>query len=163
MKEHKQVEIKNPWSKYLVSIDEGIAEMTELLWRLGMDTQCSCQEHDSGRGNMCLSMQSGDAERFLNIVASKREEETADLSSSINRRMREPSVPNSWCYSAHPFDPAQEVGECGKIVTGDPESPIVLIIHIGFPDSDYGPMVERLREAADRETCGMPSEAIGSN
>ena len=87
MADHRQVEVYNPVYDHMTEIDEGIVDLIQLLWNLGLETINSCQENTPGI--MWISLPSDAAERFLTVMASRREEELEDPSSSLYCRMME--------------------------------------------------------------------------
>ena len=48
MKEHRQVEVYNPFYDEAIEVDEGIAPLLIALWERGIQTTLSCQENQPG-------------------------------------------------------------------------------------------------------------------
>ena len=142
MNQHKQVEIYSSVIGRIIEVDEGIAELIELLGRLDIATYLSCQENRPGI--MWINFPCLEAEAFLTICASNREEDFIDYESSLYGRMMDPSVKDSWEYSTHPHDWAEKVNEEEKAVYYDGESAIESATSIRFPVTDYPLIMERL-------------------
>ena len=156
MAHHKQVEVYNPKDDNMTEIDEGIVELIQLLWDLGIKTDNSCQENRPGV--MWVSILGSDVERFLTIIASKREEdlETEDPPSSIYGRIRDPAFEGSWDYQVCLKDSAEKYDE-ESYTYYEGKSKVIMYVSIRFPVSDYGEILDRLREFATGEEENVPA------
>jgi hypothetical protein len=142
MTEHKQVEIYSPAFGRSIEVDTGIADLIELLHKLDIATYLSCQENHPGI--MWINFPCLDAEVFLTICASKREEDIVDYENSIYGRMMNPNVKHGWEYNTHPHDWAEKIDEEKNEVYYDGDSDIDSSISIRFPITDYPLIMERL-------------------
>ncbi|MBT3355310.1 MAG: hypothetical protein HOF96_09985 [Candidatus Marinimicrobia bacterium] len=142
MTKHKQVEIYSPAFERNIKVDAGIADLIELLHKLDIATYLSCQENRSGI--MWIDFHSLDADVFLTICASNREEDIVDFDNSLYGRMMDPYVKHSWEYNTHPHDWAEKVNEEKNEVYYDGDSDIDSSISIRFPITDYPLIMERL-------------------
>jgi hypothetical protein len=142
MTQHKQAEIYSLLKKKIILVDEGIADLIELLHKLGIATYLSCQENKPG--TMWINFPSRDAEAFLTICASKREVDIL-YENSLYARMRDSKLMNNWQYDTHMYDWAEKFEkEEGKIYY-EGDSDISCLISIRFPVSDYFLIMERLQ------------------
>lgn len=158
MANHKQIKVYNPIDDCITEIDEGIVELVQLLWDLSFETDNSCQELEPGI--MWISLLNYDAEEFLTVIASRREEdlETEDLSSSMYWRMRDPALEGSWDYRVSLHDSAEVWDDESDAHIFDGDSEITLFVSIKFPVSDYDEILERLKQyaASVSEGPGVP-------
>ena len=132
--EHKQKEVYNPLYEEIVEVDEDIAELLEQLWALDILTFDACQE--SQPGTMWIAIPSFAVERFLDIIASNRDEEE-DPSTSIYNRMMGMGWGGDWQYDALVSDLAGMPDEATKTIIVQGKSVIALHVYIRFPKSDY--------------------------
>ena len=146
MANHKQVEVYSPIYECMIEVDEGIAELIQLIWDLGLQTNNSCQENMPGI--MWVSFPSEDAERFLTIMALRREEdfESDDPPSSMYGRIMDPANENSWDFRVCLDDLSEVLDEESDTIYHEGDSEIRIFVSIRFPVSDYDEVVDRLRE-----------------
>lgn len=161
MYKHKQVEIYSPVFERSLEVDEGIAELIELLHTLEIVTFLSCQENRPGI--MWIDFPCLEAEEFLTICASKREEDVADYENSLYGRMLDSEVKNSWQYSTHQHDWAEKFDEEKNEVYYDGDSDISSSISIRFPVSDYPLILERLKNHHEDIMAISPSVTRDKN
>lgn len=154
---HKQVEIYSPLSERNINVDEGIAELIELLHKLDILTFLSCQENQPGI--MWINFPSEDADVFLSICASGRDEDFIDFENSLYGRMMNENVPQSWHYTAHFHDWSEKYDEKKDEVCYDGDSYITSSISVRFPISDYTLIMERIQSHL-KNTSDLVEEVI---
>lgn len=120
-------------------VDEMIAPLILNLWRLGINTDLSCQDNVPDKWVWIMFSSANDAEYFLAIAA---KEFNSDPESLYNR-IRQQWECNSecWKYSAHPRDLNVDCFETGdNSIDEEPyedSSPEFLFsISVRFPQSD---------------------------
>jgi hypothetical protein len=67
-KKHRTVQIENPFIKKMVSIDEGIKEFIEYLWKNNIKTLYCCQDEKNDGGAFGLVMHAADFDKLLKIM-----------------------------------------------------------------------------------------------
>lgn len=74
---HNQISVLNPFYDEYIEVDEGISELLEVLWSLGIETVLSCEEAQPGI--VWIQFYTGqDLSRFLTALA------TVDYSFFVN-------------------------------------------------------------------------------
>jgi len=155
MSDHKQVEIYSQVFEQNIEVDEGIAELIELLGKLDIMTNNSCQENKPGI--MWIDLPSVDAERFLSICASHRAEDLDNYENSLYGRMVDDDTKNSWRYDVCLDDFAEKVDEEKDEVYYEGNSEISIEISVRFPVSDYPIILERIREHLESLNVATPN------
>ena len=144
MSEHEQVRVYNPLMGRTIEVDEGLADLLQQLWALGMRTDNSCQENRPGM--MWIEFPCRDAARFLNLLASSRDEDR-----DFYGRMMEFSGTDNWKYNVLPGDLAlrRDQGRGEDLIEGPSE--IVLDISVRFPLGDYDGVLRRVKAAVQAQ------------
>lgn len=137
---HKQVSIYNPMFKQYIEVDEGLVELLQLAWDLGMGTEYSCQDKgDGGHGGITEIhfLTVGQLERFINIIL-QFVPKIIDFenTSTYQRIIRHGCLP---CWEVSPqinyFDELENVRE------------IYLSASLLFPATDIPEVVTALKKA----------------
>ncbi len=68
MADHKQTEMKNPFTRQTVLIDEGMKELIQGIWDHIIKTKECCQENGSARQAYIVFERSYDFMRFIRFV-----------------------------------------------------------------------------------------------
>ncbi len=142
MREHKQVEILDPISGYLIEVDEGLATLLKAIWNLGISTCNSCQENKPGIAWIEF-LRCEDAEAFLTRMISglglaKSPETDARLYARIMGQL------GGWQYNAHTHDVREYMNEESGLVELKASEPceIAISISIRFPVGDLGRLLD---------------------
>lgn len=144
-------------------IDEAMAPLVEGLWKLGIETQSSCQGSPGRRGHLTFP-DPGYAAQFLNVVGAEFDP-TVDSLWNRAARVEEPDDwtvhrrDRIWEYSADAFDDsAFETDGVYKRI-GD-VADFVFTLTVGIPHDDLPRIAECLRQAAERRErpAGSDSE-----
>ena len=141
---HRQIEVYNPIHDCVSKIDEGIVGLIQLMWDMGIETQLSCQENKPGI--MWIYLPCSEAERFLTIISSKRDEELVDPPTSMYGRMMNFDWGDDWEYDVCIDDFAEKLNEEADEVFLEGDSYIMVSISIRFPISDYEKIISRLKD-----------------
>lgn len=142
MTEHRQIEILDPTSGYLIEVDEGIAALLKAIWDLGISTCNSCQENKPGIAWIEF-LQCKDAEAFLTRMISG-----LDLvnSSKADKRLsiRIMGQTGGWQFNAHPHDIREYMNMENGVVEMDTSQPcgIAISISIRFPIGDLEKLLD---------------------
>ncbi|NKB72859.1 MAG: hypothetical protein GKR89_37800 [Candidatus Latescibacteria bacterium] len=147
MHQHQQVRVYNPLLGATIEVDEGLANLLQGLWVLGIRTENSCQENRPGV--MWIEFPCEDAARFLNLVAAGR-----DRDRELYDRMMEFSGADNWTYRVLPSDRALRRDEDSGRDLFEGASEIVLDISVRFPVADYDQIVQRLEAAVHKQREG---------
>jgi hypothetical protein len=131
---HRQVPI-SVWGEH-AHVDEGMAELSEACWEIGIRTTGSCQE-SLGQAN--LGFERGAAERFVGAVTTEDLDDPATIEAeSLGWRMREIrpwGEPGAWTWLPGGWGWSVEFGAC-------------------FPPTDIPELVSRLRSWVHDEPDG---------
>ena len=131
MSGHEQVTVYNPCTDEIIEVDSGIAEMLELLWSLGIETDNSCEDngpHGTG-GMVWIGFHScSDLWQFLRRAVPKYD--------ALYAAMAE------WHFSLFPLDLTAVAEET------ETHPPMFhLTADVRFPHSDYSAILANLEEA----------------
>lgn len=141
--------VKNPLTKKMVHIDTQITELIQLLWKLGIRTNNSCENNIPTNYIWIEFTHSIDATIFLNIIgkyiykskAQKYEEN--DLYQRIKRPEDEP--PNQWLFSCNLLDYSEQIIN-DETTMNRKFKGFEITISIRFPQEDYSTVVKALQE-----------------
>ena len=137
MKEHRQINIWNPYYEQEVQIDEEITDLISLLWhKFGFETINSCQNNFG-----CVWIEFvflPDLESFLDTLALHRDEDQ-DLYDDI---MEE------WNYGTRPMDFSLVLDEEKEEVYQKGQPRILLPASVRFPRKDLSKVVKILEETS---------------
>ena len=144
---HTQVDVVHPVTARTMSLDTGIAELIQAMWRAGIETVMSCEE--TRPGIVWIEFPLASAQRFLEIVS----QYNPNTGSLYWRALR--LGDNPWTYDLHPEDwnRVEWLNERDEIEHKHVGAArISFDVSIRFPRSDIPEIVTRLGEAVgDRE------------
>ncbi len=149
MANHKQVSVQ--YHSKLIEVDEGLAELLQLIWARGINTRNSCQENK--KNTAWIQFSSAECFRvFLGDVVEFPE----DDSDTLYRRVMGTAdhFPSNWKYQIHPFNMGVEQsvirnssGEAeGILETYRGFNLFDMYVSIRFPTSDIPLLVEILKK-----------------
>ncbi len=142
MFDHEKIFLQHPRHVQPVAVDRDIAPLIQTLWRLGINTDDSCQS--MGPGHVWIQFSSAhDAEKFLSMVAGIRDCEGPEAADGLYFRML--STEGGWEYEVAPWDTnlLLDPDEKGGEFAGPPE--MVLPVGVKFPMTDYFRVLHLLR------------------
>ncbi len=140
---HNQVDVVHPKLRQSLAVDEDIAPLLLALWRLGIDTLASCQK--DGTGSIWVQFATArDAERFLSLVASIRDENGPEAADGLYRRVS--AGVGGWSYEVESWDDSLSWDESRRRIdcAGPPE--IALAVSVRFPIGDYFRVLQLTRQ-----------------
>jgi hypothetical protein len=132
--DHERIPVPHPAELEPIQIDRDIAALIRGLWRLGIQTEASCQ--NVGPGSVWILFSSADdARRFLTLVANIREVEGPEAADELYRRVT--NLEGGWELEVGIWDENVLVDETGELTSfcGPPE--LMMPVAVRFPISDY--------------------------
>jgi hypothetical protein len=143
---HKQAKVYNPLINKIIKVDQDIAELLTLLWKLELFTYNSCQFQEETPEVIWIEFDAIAAERFFTIIAQNRDAELENPEASLYCRMREFGWENDWTYDVLLNDVAEKVARDRDEIYYEGTSDIHISISVRFPSSDYDKILNRLKE-----------------
>jgi len=132
--DHERIPVTHPRFAEPVEVDKDIAALIQALWRLGIDTDESCQ--NVGPGSVWIQFSSGpDALKFLSLVAAIREEEGPEAADRLYYRLI--NGEGGWEYEVVPWDLNMVMMDEKGVAGFDGPPDLVLPVAVRFPISDY--------------------------
>jgi hypothetical protein len=142
MESHRQV-IRNRLGRETL-VDEGIADLLQLLWDCGCDTYNSCQENRPEMAWIEFAT-TEDCARFLNFVANHPADNSIPFWETLYGRITGHGADDDWEYEVLVVN-LGEVEEMvdGEIVATIKENNFAFMVSVYFPISDILPLIDIL-------------------
>jgi hypothetical protein len=143
---HKQV-IRNRLGNDVL-VDEGLADLLQLMWNLGFNTWNSCQENRPGIAWIEF-ISTGDCTNFLNLIDHYSQDDSIPFAETLYGRVTglgEDSC--NWRYNAHLMNYGETETIVGDeiITTFNGYNDFHFSMSIRFPVSDIPLLVEILKQ-----------------
>lgn len=154
--DHREISVRHP-ERGDIGIDEQLAGLIAVLWRLGLRTTSCCQDID-GKGTASISFDNWeDVEFFLSAAAGDHSEEVESLYNRIvyggrvlpgywRRWIRE----RCWRVEGFAYDWNADIDENDDLVLLGPPA-IAISPAVCFPASDIPEVERRLRVFAEHD------------